>query len=133
MLSSPQNRGQISYSGRNTQDRVQQYLLGELAQDHVVAFETALREDPHLAAQVQALQRQNELLRELRSDILDEPVPEPLMAVLRGSRCAASKQQFSALRARPAESRRIARLRAAASGLLILVIGLASAWRRPRH
>jgi hypothetical protein len=52
------------------QDSIRQYLIGERAPCHIAAFETALREDPFLAAQAQALQWQNELLRKLRSDIL---------------------------------------------------------------
>jgi anti-sigma factor RsiW len=130
MLSSLRKLERIPDAERDPQVHIQQYLLGELAPCHVVAFETALHEDPHLAAQVQALQRQNELLRGLCSDILDEPVPERLMAALNNSRCAPSRQGFPDLRARP---RRIARLRAAANALLALVIGSASAWRRMRH
>lgn len=128
MLSSPRNLGRISNSERDTQDHIQQYLVGELGSRHVVALEAALHEDPRLAVQVQALRRQNELLRGLRSDILDEPVPERLLAALNNSRRAPSGQDFLDLRARP---RCAARLRAAASALIALVVGLAR--RRRRH
>jgi anti-sigma factor RsiW len=133
MLSSWRNLGPGPYSRQNTRDDIQEYLIGGLPQGRVTAFEKALREDAHLAAQVQSLRRQNELLRELRSDILDEPVPEQLMAALSSSRCAVSKQGFLVLRARPARCGHIARLSAAASALLSLAIGSASAKRRTRR
>src|SRR5512134_227240 len=114
MLSFPRNLGQGPGSRHSTKDDTEKHLISELPQRRWVAFEKALREDTHLAAEGQPLQRQNELLRELCSDILDEPVPEHLMAALSNSRCAASRQGYSDLRARPAEGRCAARLRAAA-------------------
>lgn len=50
MLSSPRDLGRISNAERDMQDHIQQHLIGELAPGHVVALETALREDPRLAA-----------------------------------------------------------------------------------
>lgn len=133
MLSSRRNLGKDPYSGHNMRDGIQEYLIGELPQCHVAAFEKALREDAHLAAQVHWMQRQNQLLRDLRSDILDQPVPGQLMDVLTSSGRAASRRRFFVLRARPAAARRVSRLRAAAVALLTLITGPASTRRRSRR
>jgi anti-sigma factor RsiW len=73
-------------SARPTEDAaIQEYLNGALPRASVEAFEITLGKDPELAARVRSLQRQNERLQELCADVLDEPVPEHLMSILRGA------------------------------------------------
>lgn len=74
-------------------DALHEYLQGTLPRPGAELIEAALRNDPGLAAQVRLLERQNMLLQELGADILDEPVPERMMSILRQAEPAGSGHQ----------------------------------------
>lgn len=113
-----------------TEDAIQEYLHGISPRSGVTAIESAIDNDPGLAARVMALQRQNKLLQELRVDILDEPVPERLMFILRGAELPAARHQAS-LSPAPLRVRlhgRHSSARRAALLVLIIAIGIGIVW-----
>lgn len=112
------------------EDSIQEYLHGELPRSSIATIESALREDPGLAARIRALQSQNKLLQELRTDILDEPVPERLMSVLCGADRAGERHQAHPLHlaAPPRAGDRGRRVMGARAILLTLGIGIGIGW-----
>lgn len=74
-------------------DALHEYLQGTLPRPGAELIEAALRDDPALAAQVHLLERQNMLLQELGADILDEPVPERMMSILRQAEPAGTRHR----------------------------------------
>lgn len=65
---------------RNTvnEDHIQAYVDGQLDKTERQSFEALLQQNAELAARVAAYQQQNDLLRQMFSPVLDEPVPERL-------------------------------------------------------
>ena len=112
------------------EDSIQEYLHGELPGSSIAAIESALREDPGLAARIRALQSQNKLLQELRADILDEPVPERLMSVLGGADRAGERHQARPLHlaAPPPAGDRGHRVLGARAIVIALGIGIGIGW-----
>ena len=62
------------------------YLDGGLEPLRRVQVEAAIRADPHLARTIAAYRAQEEDLREMAASVLDEPVPEHLLNVVRKAR-----------------------------------------------
>ncbi|MGH6903465.1 MAG: anti-sigma factor family protein [Geminicoccaceae bacterium] len=62
---------------------VQRYIDGRLSERDRAAVAAYLRNHPDAAAEVEALRRQSEILRDIGQRILSEPVPERLREVLR--------------------------------------------------
>lgn len=59
------------------------YLDGELSGDAFEKLEKRIAEDAELAAEVEELRQLDVLLRGLGADIMNEPVPEQLLSVVR--------------------------------------------------
>jgi anti-sigma factor RsiW len=120
------------------EDAIQQYLGGELPQSDVAAVESALRQDPGLAARVQSLQRQNKQLHGLCAGILQEPVPEHLISILRDTEPAAKRHskahslpRFFTAPSRGSWRGRVItgrRIRETWAVLLALLIGIGIGW-----
>jgi anti-sigma factor RsiW len=62
---------------------IQRYIDGRLGERDRAVVAAYLRTHPAAAAEVEALRRQSEVLRQIGQDILSEPVPERLREVLR--------------------------------------------------
>lgn len=62
------------------------YLDGGLEPLRRAQVEAAIRADPHLARTIAAYRAQEEDLREMAASLLDEPVPEHLLQVVRAAR-----------------------------------------------
>ncbi|MDQ0591031.1 anti-sigma factor family protein [Variovorax paradoxus] len=65
-----------------TDDELHALVDGQLAPDRRSAVEDAVAHDPALAARVAAWRTQRDALRRLHGELLDEPVPAPLMSAL---------------------------------------------------
>jgi len=63
--------------------KVQDYIDGRLSERDRANVAAYLLAHPDLASEVEAVRRQNEALKGIGQDILDEPVPERLRSVLR--------------------------------------------------
>jgi len=61
---------------------VSAYLDGELAGRALVDFEALMRENEALSREVAEIRRINHCLTDVGADILSEPVPEALLALL---------------------------------------------------
>ncbi len=61
---------------------IDDYLAGRLSASDRSRLETLIEQDPAVRQRVDVLRAQEEALRHLGSDILDEPVPEHLLAAL---------------------------------------------------
>ncbi len=61
---------------------VSAYLDGELAGEHLAAFETVLRHNQVLSQEVAGIQRLDHHLKEIGAEILAEPVPSFLLEAL---------------------------------------------------
>lgn len=66
-----------------TELEIQDFVDGRLNPRHRELVTEWLVANPHAAAGAAAMREQNEMLRLLGQEILDEPVPERLRAVLR--------------------------------------------------
>lgn len=62
---------------------LQDYLDGRLSAKRLVEVEAFLKRNPESAAEVVALRAQSMALRRLGAEILDEPVPDRLMDLVR--------------------------------------------------
>ncbi len=62
---------------------LQDYLDGRLSASRRVEVEAFLARNPQSAAEVEALRSQAMVLRRLGSDILDEPIPDQLLDLVR--------------------------------------------------
>lgn len=69
-------------SERVTDDEIQEYLDDRLPPERKGAVEAFLAEHPERASEVRALMRQQQALRKLGSDILDEPIPDRFKEIL---------------------------------------------------
>jgi len=65
-----------------TDDELHAWVDGQLAPDRHGAVEDAIARDPAVAAKVAAWHTQRDTLRRLHGELLDEPVPDTLMAAL---------------------------------------------------
>jgi anti-sigma factor RsiW len=63
-------------------DLIEQHLEGRLRQAHADAFEARLAAEPQLRMLVEEMRCQAFALRGLGAEILDEPLPARLLAVL---------------------------------------------------
>jgi anti-sigma factor RsiW len=63
-------------------DRLHAYIDGRLSDRDRAAVAAYLVAHPGIAAEVEALRRQSEILRGIGQSILDEPVPQRLRAML---------------------------------------------------
>ncbi|SOD95851.1 anti-sigma factor family protein [Caenispirillum bisanense] len=61
---------------------IDDYLAGRLTADERSRLETLIEENPEVRRRVDVLRAQEEALRHLGSDILDEPVPDRLLQAL---------------------------------------------------
>ena len=66
-----------------TEDEIQEYIDGRLTALRRKDVEAYLAVRPERAAEVQSLLRQQEALRRLGEDILNEPVPDRFQEILR--------------------------------------------------
>lgn len=69
---------------RPTNDDLEAYIDGRLESERTTQIEALLMRDPKVAEMVRAMRFQNDALRCLGADILKEPVPERLRAVIEG-------------------------------------------------
>lgn len=109
-----------------TDGQLQDYVDGRLRERDRAAVAAYLLAYPHIAAEVEAVRRQSEALRALGHEILDEPVPERLRAVLRRGPTRASAEPRPA-RERP-KPRRRSRFLETAAAILLLLAGGALGW-----
>src|SRR5579884_3618034 len=65
-----------------TNDDLEAYIDGRLEPRRVAEIEASIARDPHLAEAVRAMRFQNEALRCLGAEILDEPIPERLRSII---------------------------------------------------
>jgi len=65
-----------------TDDELHALVDGQLAPDRRLAVEEALVRDPAMAAKVAAWHTQRDALRRLHGELLDDPIPAPLMSAL---------------------------------------------------
>jgi anti-sigma factor RsiW len=106
--------------------QLQDYVDGRLSERDRAAVAAFLLAHPHVAAEVEAVRRQSDALRALGHEILDEPVPERLRALLRDPKtCSRAQARPMTARAQP---RRAPRLLATAGALLLLCVGGALGW-----
>lgn len=66
-----------------SEDEIQEFIDGRLSPARRKEVEAYLAMHPERAAEVHALLRQQEALRRLGEEILNEPIPERLQAILR--------------------------------------------------
>jgi anti-sigma factor RsiW len=69
--------------GRPSDEQIQDYVDGRLGGRELAAMAAYLLTHPGLASEIESLRRQSEALRQVGEEILDEPVPERLRAVIR--------------------------------------------------
>ena len=65
-----------------TEDELHAWVDGQLAPDRREAVEAAMARDPAVAAKVAAWHSQRDALRRLHGELLDTPIPTPLMGAL---------------------------------------------------
>jgi anti-sigma factor RsiW len=112
-----------------TDEQIQDYIDGRLNERDRAAVAAYLLAHPRVAAEVEAVRRQNEALRALGHEILDAPVPEHLRRLLRDR--AARPRTESGPRTRGARSRPIRALPSflrAAAAILVFCVGGAVGW-----
>lgn len=61
---------------------IDDYLAGRLSADERSRLESLIEENPEVRKRVDTLRAQEEALRHLGEDILNEPVPDRLLAAL---------------------------------------------------
>ena len=66
-----------------TEDEIQEFIDGRLTAGRRREVEAFLAARPERAAEVQSLLRQQEALRRLGEDILNEPIPDRFQEILR--------------------------------------------------
>lgn len=105
------------------EDRIQDYIddrLNERDRANVAAF---LLANPEIGAEVDLLRRQNEALKSVGQEILEEPVPERLCSALRSPPEADNVIPMAHTAAAPRH-----RFLEAAAALLLFVIGGGAGW-----
>jgi anti-sigma factor RsiW len=102
----------------HTDHRIQDYVDGRLNERDRAAFAAYLLAHPEIAAEVDALRRQNEVMRGLGQEILDEPVPARLRDALHAPKVVSL------------ESRRVRStgFLEAAAAILLFCVGGAVGW-----
>jgi anti-sigma factor RsiW len=71
--------------GGPSEQQIHDYIDGRLGGRDLMAVAAYLRAHPEVASEVENLRRQNEALKRIGQEVLDEPVPERLRALVRGS------------------------------------------------
>jgi anti-sigma factor RsiW len=71
--------------GGPSDEQIQDYIDGRLGGPDLMAMAAYLRAHPEVASEVETLRRQNEALKRIGQEVLDEPIPERLRGVLRPS------------------------------------------------
>jgi anti-sigma factor RsiW len=105
------------------------YLDGELDNDELAHVEAWLDAEPAVRDRLLALAESAGLVRNAFADIVNEPVPERLIAAARGETMAASEAEIVTLRPRrPAPSWRSYIQLAAAAAIFGLVIGVGAGY-----
>jgi anti-sigma factor RsiW len=69
--------------GRPSEEQIQDYVDGRLGGRDLAAMAAYLLTHPRLASEIETLRRQNEALKRVAEEVLDEPVPERLRDVIR--------------------------------------------------
>lgn len=69
--------------GRPSEEQIQDYVDGRLGGRDMVVMAAYLLRHPQLASEIETLRRQNEALKRVAEEVLDEPVPERLRDVIR--------------------------------------------------
>jgi len=87
-------------------EAIQAYIDGLLRGRELATVAAYLHEHPEVASEVEILRRQNQALKQIGEEVLDEPVPERLRAVLRrsggnGSNGADAKREDEIVATRP--------------------------------
>jgi len=82
-----------------TEEELHAWVDGQLAADRHDAVEAAIARDPALAAKVAAWHSQRDALRRLHGELLDAPVPAPLMGALGRTRQGSSWTRWGGLAA----------------------------------
>lgn len=82
-----------------TEEELHAWVDGQLAPDRHDAVEAAIARDPVLAARIAAWHSQRDALRRLHGDLLDAPVPAPLMGALGRTRQGNSWTRWGGLAA----------------------------------
>ncbi len=73
----------VRFWRKNLNNRdLQDYVDGRLSDTRQKEIEGYLADHPEQAARVRAYQRQNRLLKNLNTDILEEPIPARLLDIL---------------------------------------------------
>jgi anti-sigma factor RsiW len=103
--------------------RIQDYIDGRLDERDQAAVAAYLLAHPDAAAQVEMLRRQNEALRGIGQEILDEPVPARLRDVLRQQMQERPEQSFNGR-----SGLRSFRFLEAAAAILLFCVGGAVGW-----
>lgn len=104
------------------EDRIQDYIDGRLNERdraHVAAF---LLANPEIGAEVDQLRRQNEALKSVGHEILEEPVPDRLLRALRPS----AADDVTPMTVAPPKRR--SHFLEAAAALLLFVVGGGVGW-----
>ncbi|MBB5016354.1 zf-HC2 domain-containing protein [Rehaibacterium terrae] len=119
---------------RISDERLMAYVDGELDAAQAAQVEAAIAADPALAAAVARQRRLRERLRAAFDPVLDQPVPERLLAAARGATtsCAAQVVDLHAVAARRDRPRRWS-LPEWAALAAALVLGLVLAQWLPLH
>jgi anti-sigma factor RsiW len=68
---------------RPSEEQIQAYIDGLLSGRDLAAIASYLRAHPEIAYEVETLRRQNEALKRIGEEVLAEPIPERLRAVVR--------------------------------------------------
>lgn len=103
-----------------TDEKIQDYIDGRLSARDQSAMAAYLLAHPDIAAEIQTMRQQDEALKGFRADILTQPVPERLTAIVDAAKAKAGHGQ-----ARWAPRRM---LRMAAAAVVIFAVGAAAGW-----
>ncbi len=108
-----------------SEDRIQDYIDDRLSQRDRASVAAYLLAHPEVGADVEALRRQNEALKALGQEILDEPLPHRLLDALHQAENEASpvRGRFSAVGVPRGRS-----FLEAAAAVLLFVVGGAAGW-----
>ena len=106
------------------EDRIQDYIDGRLGDRDRASVAAYLLANPEVGVEVERLRRQNEALKAIGQEILDEPVPERLRAALHPPE---GVTPMTSVQMAP-PPRRTHFLEAAAA-ILLFVVGVAAGWQ----
>lgn len=111
-----------------TDESVQDYIDGRLSDRERMLFALHMQENPEDARLVRELQLQNDLLKGIGSDILDEDVPDNLLSIVRGASGSKFPTAGSPAHSSPIRARRVATHWAIAASLATLIAGGIAGW-----